>query len=108
MFEVQSGDPSTNKKTSKPTAATTFKSQLTSLTTLLAATAPHYVRCIKPNAEKESFLFDEDMVLCKCHFLEICRFLLLAQLRYSGMLDTIRIRKAGFAARETFEDFVKK
>ncbi|KAJ3396223.1 cytochrome c oxidase subunit 1 [Lobulomyces angularis] len=78
----------------KTTAATYFKNQLISLVTTLAATTPHYIRCIKPNSQKEAFIFYEEMVLC--------------QLRYSGMLDTIRIRKAGFSSRFLFELFVKR
>ncbi|KAJ3033378.1 cytochrome c oxidase subunit 1 [Rhizophlyctis rosea] len=77
----------------KPTAGGYFKNQLVSLVTVLGATMPHYVRCIKPNEEKEAFLFNDDMVL--------------AQLRYSGMLDTIRIRKAGFPTRLAFDGFAK-
>ncbi|KAJ3090132.1 cytochrome c oxidase subunit 1 [Quaeritorhiza haematococci] len=77
----------------KTTAGTNFKNQLTALVTTLASTAPHYVRCIKPNPEKEAFSFNEDMVL--------------AQLRYSGMLDTIRIRKAGYPMRVPFQTFAK-
>ncbi|TPX61422.1 hypothetical protein SpCBS45565_g07261 [Spizellomyces sp. 'palustris'] len=78
----------------KPTAGTQFRNQLVSLVTTLAATTPHYVRCIKPNQEKEAFHFDDDMVL--------------AQLRYSGMLDTIRIRKAGYPMRLPYDGFVRE
>lgn len=30
------------------------------------------------------------------------------QLRYSGMLETVRIRKAGYAVRRPFQDFYKR
>lgn len=49
---------------------------------------------IEPNMEKEAFLFDDTQVI--------------SQLRYSGMLDTIRIRKAGFSFRIPFDIFVKE
>jgi hypothetical protein len=62
--------------------------------TTLGATNPQYVRCIKPNSSKSSFLFEEELVL--------------AQLRYSGMLETIRIRKAGYSVRVAFEQFLEK
>lgn len=90
---------------SKTTAATYFKNQLTSLVNTLGETSPHYVRCIskllhladifvEPNMQKKAFVFDEQQVI--------------SQLRYSGMLDTIKIRKAGFDVRITFEKFLEK
>lgn len=32
----------------------------------------------------------------------------LNQLRYSGMLETVKIRKAGFPVRRTFQDFYSR
>ncbi|RKP03142.1 hypothetical protein CXG81DRAFT_24249 [Caulochytrium protostelioides] len=84
----------TVRQPTRSTASTLFKNQLVSLVTTLAATTPHYVRCIKPNPSKVAFGFDDDMVL--------------SQLRYSGMLDTIRIRKAGYPNRMTFDVFSKQ
>jgi myosin heavy subunit len=60
----------------------------------LQATAPYFVRCIKPNPVKQAGLFDEELVL--------------AQLRYSGMMETIRIRKLGFPIRNTMQEFVTR
>ncbi|KAJ3218977.1 cytochrome c oxidase subunit 1 [Dinochytrium kinnereticum] len=77
----------------KQTAGAYFKNQLINLVSTLAATTPHYVRCIKPNSQKQSFGFDDNMVL--------------SQLRYSGMLDTIKIRKAGYPMRIAFQSFVR-
>jgi len=70
------------------------QSQLSELVATLGDTSPHYVRCIKPNSAKEALVFDADLVL--------------AQLRYSGMLDTVRIRKLGFPNRMGFLDFGEK
>ncbi|KAJ3151270.1 cytochrome c oxidase subunit 1 [Geranomyces variabilis] len=90
---VEKDDAKGGPRGGKTTAGTSFKNSLVSLVTTLGATTPHYVRCIKPNQAKEAFLFDEEMVL--------------SQLRYSGMLDTIRIRKAGYSMRLPFEGFVR-
>jgi hypothetical protein len=55
-----------------------FQVQLRTLMETLTATAPHYVRCLKPNVLKLPSVFDTDMVL--------------NQLRYAGMMETIKIR----------------
>ena len=78
----------------KTTASSNFKGQLNALVTTLASATPHYVRCIKPNPQTRAFVFDPELVL--------------AQLRYSGMLETIRIRKAGFPFRMPFATFVER
>lgn len=54
----------------------------------LTATAPHYVRCLKPNVLKLPAVFDSDLVL--------------NQLRYAGMMETIKIRFLLFQALPFF------
>jgi len=51
----------------------------------LEAANPHFIRCIKPNGQKKSDLFDPALVI--------------TQLRYTGLLETVRIRRAGFPLR---------
>ena len=34
--------------------------------------------------------------------------LVLNQLKYSGMLETVKIRKAGFPVRRTYQDFAQR
>jgi hypothetical protein len=49
-------------------------------------TKPHYIRCIKPNEEKQPSLFDG------VHILQ--------QLRCGGVLECIRISKAGYPVKK--------
>jgi myosin heavy subunit len=74
--------------------ASQFKSSLQNLVGDLEETEPHYIRCIKPNLRKTSNDFDAGEVL--------------RQLRYAGMLETIRIRREGYALREPHESFYNK
>ncbi|KFV48262.1 Myosin-IIIa, partial [Gavia stellata] len=55
---------------------------------------PHFVRCIKPNSQKEPGVVDSQVVLL--------------QLRYNGLLETIRIRRDGFSWRPSFEEFAER
>ncbi|NXK49470.1 MYO3B protein, partial [Chauna torquata] len=55
---------------------------------------PHFVRCIKPNSQKEPGVVDSQM--------------LLQQLQYNGLLETIRIRRDGFSWRPSFEEFAER
>ncbi|NXS21406.1 MYO3B protein, partial [Mystacornis crossleyi] len=55
---------------------------------------PHFVRCIKPNSQKEPGVLDSQVVLL--------------QLRYNGLLETIRIRRDGFSWRPSFEEFAER
>ncbi|XP_025836216.1 myosin-VIIa isoform X1 [Agrilus planipennis] len=82
----------TRKRT--PTLSTQFKKSLDSLMKTLSNSQPFFIRCIKPNEYKKPNLFDRE--LC-------CR-----QLRYSGMMETIRIRRAGYPIRHNFKDFVDR
>eukprot|EP01117_Protostelium_nocturnum_P014956 TRINITY_DN574_c0_g2_i1.p1 TRINITY_DN574_c0_g2~~TRINITY_DN574_c0_g2_i1.p1 ORF type:complete len:2184 (+),score=918.74 TRINITY_DN574_c0_g2_i1:142-6693(+) len=91
--EAESGG-TMKKQTNKATAATKFKEQLLALVATLTSTSPHYVRCLKPNATKSPNEWDSELVM--------------AQLRYAGMMETIRIRKLGYPIRFNFKDFTDR
>lgn len=78
----------------RPTVSSQFKDSLHSLMATLSSSNPFFVRCLKPNMQKMPDHFDQAVVL--------------NQLRYSGMLETVRIRKAGYAVRRPFQDFYKR
>uniref|UniRef100_A0A8D0CXJ8 Myosin VIIA n=1 Tax=Sander lucioperca TaxID=283035 RepID=A0A8D0CXJ8_SANLU len=77
-----------------PTLSSQFKRSLEMLMRTLSVCQPFFVRCIKPNEVKKPMLFDR----------ELC----IRQLRYSGMMETIRIRRAGYPIRYTFGEFVDR
>jgi len=89
-----SGGAGGAKTSSTATIASRFKQSLGALNATLLATTPHYVRCVKPNKLKRAHTFDHPMVL--------------AQLLYSGVLETVRIRRQGFPFRETYPDFWRR
>ncbi|CAJ0582461.1 unnamed protein product, partial [Mesorhabditis spiculigera] len=78
----------------KRTVANQFRESLRELMTVLQATRPHYVRCIKPNDEKERFYFEPQRAM--------------QQLRACGVLETVRISAAGYPSRWVYGDFVKR
>jgi myosin-1 len=55
---------------------------------------PHYVRCVKPNDEKRAGMLDEQRTR--------------HQIRYLGLVENIRVRRAGFANRQTYERFFNR
>ena len=71
-----------------------FKASLDALMKTLRVCHPWFVRCVKPNHNKCPGEFD--------------RLLCTRQLRYSGMMETIRIRKAGYPIRHTFQEAINR
>ncbi len=71
-----------------------FKANLSGLLGILSETSPQFIRCIKPNANKAPDAMDARDAL--------------RQLRYTGMLETIRIRQQGYSLRETHESFFQR
>jgi len=71
-----------------------FRQQLASLIVTLRKSSPRYIRCIKPNNKFTPTDFVSMDVL--------------QQLRCAGMLEAIRIRKAGYSIRIVFKDFIRR
>lgn len=76
------------------TVSMAFRQQLDKLVVDLNKTSPRYIRCIKPNACKEAHTFDS---------VDVQR-----QLRCAGMLESIRIRRAGYSVRRPFKEFFNR
>uniref|UniRef100_A0A8B9RGP3 Myosin ID n=1 Tax=Astyanax mexicanus TaxID=7994 RepID=A0A8B9RGP3_ASTMX len=89
------GKLSITEVTKRPlTAATLFKNSMISLVENLASKEPYYVRCIKPNDVKSPLLFEYER--CK------------HQVEYLGLLENLRVRRAGFANRQTYPRFLQR
>uniref|UniRef100_A0AAR2JYQ4 Myosin ID n=1 Tax=Pygocentrus nattereri TaxID=42514 RepID=A0AAR2JYQ4_PYGNA len=89
------GKLSITEVTKRPlTAATLFKNSMISLVENLASKEPYYVRCIKPNDVKSPLLFEYER--CK------------HQVEYLGLLENVRVRRAGFANRQTYPRFLQR
>ncbi|KAM9308116.1 myosin-IIIa [Gastrophryne carolinensis] len=82
----------TNMKTQ--TVASYFRYSLMDLLSKMVAGQPHFVRCIKPNNDRLASKFDREKVL--------------VQLRYTGILETARIRRLGYSHRILFSHFIKR
>uniref|UniRef100_A0A1B6CWE6 Myosin motor domain-containing protein n=1 Tax=Clastoptera arizonana TaxID=38151 RepID=A0A1B6CWE6_9HEMI len=83
------------KTKSRPTTAgTKIRTQANKLISKLMLSTPHYIRCIKPNESKRAKDFDYDRVK--------------HQVEYLGLRENIRVRRAGFAYRRTFDKFLKR
>ncbi|OQS02142.1 myosin [Thraustotheca clavata] len=76
------------------TLGSQFKASLTSLMETISVTQVHYVRCIKPNSVKSPTVFDKPMVV--------------SQLRSAGVIDAIRISRAGYPSRLTSHELATR
>nr|XP_034991520.1 myosin-IIIb [Zootoca vivipara] len=85
-------EETTNMK--RQTVASYFRYSLMDLLSKMVIGQPHFVRCIKPNDDREALRFSQERVL--------------VQLRYTGILETINIRRQGYSHRILFDEFVKR
>ncbi|XP_063150653.1 unconventional myosin-Ic isoform X3 [Candoia aspera] len=76
------------------TAVTQFKNSLSKLMEILMSKEPSYIRCIKPNHAKQAGHFDEVLIR--------------HQVKYLGLMENLRVRRAGFAYRRKYEVFLQR
>jgi len=74
------------------TMSTHFRNSLRSLMAKMIQADPHFIRCIRPNSKNVPDLFDQTKVM--------------TQLRYTGVLETSKIRRQGYSERIQFSEFV--
>ncbi|XP_058678073.1 unconventional myosin-Ia isoform X1 [Ammospiza caudacuta] len=88
------GDPQKVSLKLPPTAGFQFKSSVAMLMKNLYSKNPNYIRCIKPNDTKSAMVFTPELVL--------------AQVRYLGLLENVRVRRAGYAFRQLYGPFLQR
>ncbi len=87
-------DPQAQQAASKiqqKTVGANFKQQLGLAMQRIRASQPHYIRCLKPN----------DQNVCA----KLTRVRLMEQLRYSGVLEVVKVARAGYPTRFALADF---
>uniref|UniRef100_A0A8C7QSE0 Myosin IH n=1 Tax=Oncorhynchus mykiss TaxID=8022 RepID=A0A8C7QSE0_ONCMY len=72
----------------------TFKSSLLGLTDILMSKEPWYVRCLKSNESQQPGQFDDVLVR--------------HQVKYLGLMEHLRVRRAGFAYRCRYDVFLQR
>ncbi len=77
-----------------PSAGDKIKSSANELVATLMKAQPSYIRTIKPNENKSPSEYNVPNVL--------------HQIKYLGLMENVRIRRAGFAYRQTFDKFVER
>ena len=83
-----------DNKRRPPTAGDKIKASANDLVSTLMKASPSYIRTIKPNENKSWSEYNSPNVL--------------HQIKYLGLQENVRIRRAGFAYRQTFEKFVER
>lgn len=78
----------------KYTVGGVFRRQLQELMAVIESTNPHWIRCVKPHPAKKPRMFDGKSTI--------------AQLESSGVLGTVKIRKAGYPVRYGHEAFCRR
>ncbi|CAD7676790.1 unnamed protein product [Nyctereutes procyonoides] len=88
------GDPKQASLKRPPTAGAQFKSSVAILMKNLYSKNPNYIRCIKPNEHQQRGQFSWDLVAI--------------QTQYLGLLENVRVRRAGYAYRQRYEPFLER
>ncbi|XP_074869644.1 unconventional myosin-XIX isoform X2 [Carettochelys insculpta] len=94
MPEKSQNDTKAQNRAAVVTVVSKFKGSLECLMQILHSTTPHYIRCIKPNADCKAMTFNKEEVLNQ---LEAC-----------GIVETISISAAGFPVRVSFQSFIER
>jgi myosin V len=73
------------------TVSSHFRDQLHDLITSLETTRTHYIKCIKPNDEKQTQEFNSKLIM--------------QQLQCNGIMELVRIKRQGYPTHSRFSNF---
>ncbi|XP_077339685.1 unconventional myosin-Ia isoform X1 [Lithobates pipiens] len=88
------GDPKNSSLKRPPTVGFQFRASVSTLMKNLYAKNPNYIRCLKPNGTKKPSLFDDELMR--------------TQVQYLGLLENVRVRRAGYAFRQVYSAFLDR
>ncbi|XP_035306793.1 unconventional myosin-Ia [Cricetulus griseus] len=88
------GNPKEASLKRPPTAGTQFKNSVAILMKNLYSKNPNYIRCIKPNNQQQKGKFSSELAV--------------VQARYLGLLENVRVRRAGYAYRQVYKPFLER
>uniref|UniRef100_A0A7N9AP21 Unconventional myosin-Ib n=1 Tax=Mastacembelus armatus TaxID=205130 RepID=A0A7N9AP21_9TELE len=88
------GNPAKVNLKRPPTAGFQFRASVGTLMKNLQTKNPNYIRCIKPNDKKAPHIFTESLVR--------------HQVRYLGLMENVRVRRAGYAFRQAYEPCLER
>ncbi|XP_058642627.1 unconventional myosin-Ib isoform X5 [Onychostoma macrolepis] len=88
------GNPAKVNLKRPPTAGFQFRASVGTLMKNLLTKNPNYIRCVKPNDKKAAHIFTDSLV---CH-----------QVRYLGLMENVRVRRAGYAFRQAYEPCLER
>ncbi|CAF2478206.1 unnamed protein product [Rotaria sp. Silwood2] len=94
------------------TVSTYFRYSLMELVSTMASTQPTFIRCLVPNRlsfQTSHITYDHTSYFPQNFRFDSSQFdetVILEQIRYSGLIETIQIRRHGYSHRILFEDFI--
>uniref|UniRef100_H3DI29 Myosin IB n=1 Tax=Tetraodon nigroviridis TaxID=99883 RepID=H3DI29_TETNG len=88
------GNPAKVNLKRPPTAGFQFRASVGTLMKNLHTKNPNYIRCIKPNDKKAPHIFTESLVRHQVHYL--------------GLMENVRVRRAGYAFRQAYEPCLER
>ena len=94
VHELYPNQVNQDDKRRAPTAGDKIKASANELVDTLMQARPSYIRTIKPNDNKSPKEYNEGNVM--------------HQVKYLGLQENVRIRRAGFAYRQPFDKFVER